>query len=329
MNEDEIIKRFDQLEGEIKERETSVLRAIRTIINDLKDNPREFPQSAFIGLVFAYLRPRVILIFGSFLAAGFTFLQVFVLFRQTEIMNSQKDVEGFQVSQFVVDQLKSRQVNTFQFSINFGEEIASHSDCKTKIYFGEETDYADLRRMVPRHTMDTISKLGEKKVLRAAIVDGLEITISSEDGLSAFPAYRSLALLGEEIIYRNIYFNNSLIAADDLVLDFDGESSGNAGETIISNSFVNDIDYNSSDYRSEIHQSVIISSLSDDDTHPLGSTLIYDSIIIADWPKLGINHDDGTNLLVSNGEILTSLAPHQTCTLIDTICRKNKLIACK
>ena len=114
----ETYDKFERLENEIKERETSVLRAVRTVLKDYKNNPQEFPQSAFIGLIFAYLRPRVTIVIGSVLAGVFAFLQLFVLFRQTELMRNQKDIEAFAVTNFVIEQLKPEASNLSKVSMD-------------------------------------------------------------------------------------------------------------------------------------------------------------------------------------------------------------------
>ena len=89
----DIRKELKRLEGMIKEREVSTLRAAKTLLEDLSKyrsgQETEFPYPAFMGLIFAYLRPRLVLIVGSLMAAIFTFVQVYILFKQNELIDLQ------------------------------------------------------------------------------------------------------------------------------------------------------------------------------------------------------------------------------------------------
>jgi hypothetical protein len=80
------------LEERNKEREPSLLGAIRTLVADYQAwmrGDRDFPRSAVLGAVFAYLRPRMILVLGSFAAVLVAILQIWMLARQNSLIEQQ------------------------------------------------------------------------------------------------------------------------------------------------------------------------------------------------------------------------------------------------
>jgi hypothetical protein len=84
--------RIDQLEESLKERDPSVFRAIKTFVQDFaafKAGERDFPQAAALGLVLAYLRPRIILVIGSLAAVAFAGMQVWLLISQNRLIEQQ------------------------------------------------------------------------------------------------------------------------------------------------------------------------------------------------------------------------------------------------
>ena len=89
-------EKVDKLEDEIKEKEISVLRAIRTLFTDLiawrNGRREEFPWPAVIGFTFAYIRPRAILVLGSIAAIVFAAAQLVVLVRQNTLIERQNDL---------------------------------------------------------------------------------------------------------------------------------------------------------------------------------------------------------------------------------------------
>jgi hypothetical protein len=89
----EVQQQLARLENLVKERETFLLRAIKTFVEDVaayaSGRRKEFPQAALLGLVFAYMRPRVVLIVGSMLAALMAAAQVYFLVYQTKVMERQ------------------------------------------------------------------------------------------------------------------------------------------------------------------------------------------------------------------------------------------------
>lgn len=96
MEENEVLKKFDELENQIKERETSFFRAAKTFLQDFnefqRDENKEFPKSAFLGLLFSYLRPRMILVIGGVFAGIFTLAQVYLLNSQNKLLRAQNEL---------------------------------------------------------------------------------------------------------------------------------------------------------------------------------------------------------------------------------------------
>lgn len=99
MNEPAFQPEVEELKAEIarlreenKERESSLLRAFKTLLEDYRAfqrGERAFPQSAFLGLLFAYLRPRIIIVLGSIGAVIFAGAQVWMLYRQNDLIERQ------------------------------------------------------------------------------------------------------------------------------------------------------------------------------------------------------------------------------------------------
>jgi hypothetical protein len=85
--------RIDQLEESLKEREHSLLRAIKTFVEDIAafraGSRKDFPQAAALGLVFAYLRPRIVIVLGSIGAVIFAGVQVWLLVSQNRLIGQQ------------------------------------------------------------------------------------------------------------------------------------------------------------------------------------------------------------------------------------------------
>lgn len=107
-----------RFEEKAKEREISVFRGLKTFIEDFilfSKGKRDFPQAAFVGLVFAYLRRRgMVLLIGSGLAAGVAGFQVYLLFRQNQIMESQNRLIESQNRQVQV-QTEANQLQAVSF----------------------------------------------------------------------------------------------------------------------------------------------------------------------------------------------------------------------
>jgi hypothetical protein len=84
--------RLDRLEDSIKEREHNLFRAIKTFVQDFlsfRAGEQGFPRAAALGLVFAYLRPRIVLVLGSFAAVGLAGMQVWLLLSQNKLIEQQ------------------------------------------------------------------------------------------------------------------------------------------------------------------------------------------------------------------------------------------------
>jgi hypothetical protein len=83
------------LEEKSKEREPSLLGAIRTLAADYQQwmqGERDFPKSAVVGAAFAYLRPRIVLMLGSLAAVLVAALQIVMLWRQNALIEQQNSL---------------------------------------------------------------------------------------------------------------------------------------------------------------------------------------------------------------------------------------------
>ena len=88
-----IDSKIKELENVVKERETSILRAIKTLVQDFSEYHEgkrdEFPRAALYGAIFAYLRPRIVLVLGSIAAVVVGTLQLWLLFNQKTLIEQQ------------------------------------------------------------------------------------------------------------------------------------------------------------------------------------------------------------------------------------------------
>ena len=89
----ELVARLDRLERTQKEREVSFFRALKTLGEDLAQfrtgEREEFPREAVLGLVFAYLRPRVLIVIGSLAAVSIGVMQLWLLVNQNRLLDQQ------------------------------------------------------------------------------------------------------------------------------------------------------------------------------------------------------------------------------------------------
>ena len=94
--ESEIKERLTALEKQTKEQEPSFLRAIRTLLVDLaeykSDADKDFPTSAFLGVVYSYLRPRLIIAVAGLIAVIIAGLQVVVVIQQNRLIERQNSL---------------------------------------------------------------------------------------------------------------------------------------------------------------------------------------------------------------------------------------------
>ncbi|MCH9647724.1 MAG: hypothetical protein K0U98_05755 [Deltaproteobacteria bacterium] len=102
--------RIDRVEEEAKEREFSFLRSLRTLFEDglayHRGDRKDFPRAAFLGAIFAYLRPRMIIVVGSLLAAAMALSQVWILLRQNEYIQEQARSNRLEAIQAVLSSMQ-------------------------------------------------------------------------------------------------------------------------------------------------------------------------------------------------------------------------------
>lgn len=106
---EELTSRVDRLQEELKEREFSFLRSLKTLSEDLfawKQGARDFPKAALLGAVFAYLRPRVVIVIAGLIAAVMGSLQVWLLLSQNRLIHQQNE--------FIKAQTRANRVEAIQ-----------------------------------------------------------------------------------------------------------------------------------------------------------------------------------------------------------------------
>lgn len=93
---EQLSAQLQKLREDIKESQPNILGALRTFVFDVRDwraGKRDFPQSALLGLVFAYLRPRLVLAVGSVAAVILASAQLWLLWRQNTLFERSAPAE--------------------------------------------------------------------------------------------------------------------------------------------------------------------------------------------------------------------------------------------
>ncbi|MBM0103855.1 hypothetical protein JM946_03830 [Steroidobacter sp. S1-65] len=88
-------RELERLREEMKEREPSVLGGLRTLFADgvkWQRGERDFPRSAALGVLFAYLRPRLVLTVAGIGALVMTGVQVALLKQQNTLIGNQNSL---------------------------------------------------------------------------------------------------------------------------------------------------------------------------------------------------------------------------------------------
>lgn len=101
--------RLAHFEDELKMREFSIFRSLKTLFEDgyaYYRGERDFPKEAFLGAVFAYLRPRMVIIVGSILAASMAAIQVLILVQQNVYIQEQARANRLEAIQAVLSNIQ-------------------------------------------------------------------------------------------------------------------------------------------------------------------------------------------------------------------------------
>jgi hypothetical protein len=91
----DLTSKLAQQEERQKARDPNILSALRTLVTDIagySQGKRDFPRESVIGVASAYLRPRIILMFGSFIAILIAVGEFWLIYRQNEIIDRQTEV---------------------------------------------------------------------------------------------------------------------------------------------------------------------------------------------------------------------------------------------
>lgn len=90
---DDIERRFNEAEERQKARDPNIISAIRTLVEDIaayiSQKRTDFPREALIGVFGAYLRPRLVLMFGSIIATMIAAGEFWLIYRQNQIIERQ------------------------------------------------------------------------------------------------------------------------------------------------------------------------------------------------------------------------------------------------
>lgn len=82
-----------------KEQQPNFLAAIKVLADDLeawRQGERDYPKAAMLGVIFAYLRPRILVVVGSVFAVTLGAMQVWMLYRQNALITQQNELVGQQ-----------------------------------------------------------------------------------------------------------------------------------------------------------------------------------------------------------------------------------------
>jgi hypothetical protein len=88
----ELQAELQKLREDIKEQQPGLIGAVRTLLIDWdkwRKGERDYPRAALLGVVFAYLRPRLTIVIGSIAAAILGVAQFWMLNRQNSLIEQQ------------------------------------------------------------------------------------------------------------------------------------------------------------------------------------------------------------------------------------------------
>lgn len=92
----DVDRRFSDSEEKQKSRDPNIISAIRTLVSDIaayvNGKREDFPREALVGVFGAYLRPRLVLIFGSIIATMIAAGEFYLIYRQNEIIERQTSI---------------------------------------------------------------------------------------------------------------------------------------------------------------------------------------------------------------------------------------------
>lgn len=96
----ELDQKLAAAEEKQKSRDPNILSAIRTLVADIRDYASgkrlDFPTEAIVGVMGAWLRPRLVLVLGSVIATAIAAGEFWLIYRQNEIIERQTQILGDQ-----------------------------------------------------------------------------------------------------------------------------------------------------------------------------------------------------------------------------------------
>jgi hypothetical protein len=208
---------FHSLQDQLKERETSRLRATYTLVEELLAAGRSgkpLSLSAVKGFVTAWLFPRTVIVLGSLLAGAVLSAQTYILYRQTNLLRVQADAAKIEQERT----LRERIATTTVLAAGWGRirEIyaakVAENDCEEclKVLL-TDTSRPDMIRRALRPYAQLVPKVeaGVTQVLEDIGQSSL-IDSTNRSGLSALPALATLSvapceLRPDDIVAFNIH----------------------------------------------------------------------------------------------------------------------------
>jgi hypothetical protein len=129
----ELRNRVAKLDERLKENQASLFGAIKTLLDDVQDyrsGKRDFQslRPAALGLLFAYLRPRLVIVVGSVLAALMGVAQLWLLWNQQQQLEQQNTLIE-QQSDLLAAQTKAGQISAITelvLALDPRDSIQSH-----------------------------------------------------------------------------------------------------------------------------------------------------------------------------------------------------------
>jgi hypothetical protein len=170
-----VLERLRVLEDAVKEREVSLLRALRTFVSDFHayttgERP-DFPRAAAVGLLFAYLRPRVVLVLGSIAATVLAAIQLGLLLNQNQLIKQQNN--------FIAQQTQSdraQAISSILSQLDPRDTIAAEAGMIQMALFSEQgfeallelsKSESDLGRLADRALLSGVSRHTPEQAVRA------------------------------------------------------------------------------------------------------------------------------------------------------------------
>ncbi len=235
INSDQLSKRIDHLEQRIdtqtdviKERETSLLRAIKTLVDDYSATKRgedKDMRPALMGLAYAYFHPRVFLVIGSIAGLVFAFTQVWLMVVQYQVMDRQSGIMEQQNLLSTINLSSQLETILSTGSLTLDDQVF-YTTGNDEVEVGMGFPGKKVSLEPANYALEVVHQLGSTEQLQVYVINALRPLLTHELGSISTAALLSLEKLGVDQFER-VEINNldridlelSGVSIDELYID--------------------------------------------------------------------------------------------------------------